>query len=102
MTLNFLFEDDYGQPIELTFIDIDTDAAADISGYGTSIQMLFTESDGTATAKTATFKTDGSDGIITYTIDSSFLTEGDWDVRGKVTAGAAQLQTQKHSFKVHA
>ena len=49
MSLEKIIAADYGQPIELTFIDVDTGEAADISGYVTTIQMVFTESDGTVT-----------------------------------------------------
>lgn len=101
MSLEKLIADDYGQPIELTFIDVDTDAAADISGYTTTIQMVFTEPDGTKTAKTATFKTDGSDGVIEYTVEVDFLTVGSWRVRGRVAAGNAKLSTEEVSFKVY-
>ena len=101
MSLEKLIAADYGQPIELTFIDVDTDAAADISGYLTTIQMVFTKPDGTITAKTAIFKTDGSDGIIEYTVEDAFLTAGSWRVRGRVAAGNAKLTTQDYSFKVY-
>lgn len=100
MSLDKIIAGNYGQPIDLTFIDVDTDAAADISGYSTTIQMIFTAPDGTVTAKTAAFKTDGTDGIIQYTVDASFLTEGSWQVRGKVTAASAELSTELGSFKV--
>jgi hypothetical protein len=101
MSLEKLIAADYGQPIELTFIDVDTDAAADISGYTTTIQMVFTDQDGTVTAKTETFKTDGSDGIIEYTVENAYLTEGSWKVRGRVKAGNATLSTEEYSFKVY-
>lgn len=101
MSLDKIIASDYGQTIELTFIDVDTDAAADISGYTTTIQMVFTDEDGTETAKTATFKTDGSDGIIEYTVDDGFLTAGSWKVRGRVAAGNAKLSTEEYSFKVY-
>ena len=101
MSLEKIIAADYGQPIELTFLDVDTGAAADISGYSTTIQMVFTESDGTITAKTATFKTDGTDGIIEYTVESDLLTAGSWRVRGRVAAGNAKLTTENYSFKVY-
>lgn len=100
MSLKNIVAGDYGQAIELTFIDVDTDAAADISGYTTTIQMLFESPSGTETAKTATFKTDGSDGIIRYTVESDFLTAGKWRVRGRVTAGGKRLTTVEHVFEV--
>lgn len=100
MSLLDIVSGDYGQTIELTFNDVDTNAAANISAYSTTIQMIFTKPDGTDTAKTATFKTDGSDGIIEYTVEASFLTAGIWYVRGRVTSASAKLTTVKHRFKV--
>ncbi len=102
MSLEKIIAGDYGQDIELTFIDVDTDAAADVSGYSSTIQMVFTDPDDTVTSKTATFKTDGSDGIIEYTVESDFLTAGSWSVRGRVAAGNAKLSTEDYSFKVYA
>lgn len=100
MSLLDVIGGDFGQPIELTFIDVDTNAAADISGYVT-VQMIFTNPAGTVTTKTAAFKTDGSDGIITYTPEDGLLTAGVWDVRGRVINGStAQLTTTKHNFEV--
>jgi len=64
--------------------------------------MVFTAPDGTVTAKTATFKTDGLDGIIEHTVVSDFLTAGSWSVRGRVAAGNAKLTTEDYSFKVYA
>ena len=95
-----IIDGDYGQVIELTFIDVDTDAAADISGYSDTIQMIFTSPSGTVTAKTATFKTDGSDGIIKYTTEEDFLTAGKWSVRGRVASSTARLTSTQHNFTV--
>lgn len=102
MSLDNIYSGDYGQVIELTFVDVDTDTAADISSYSSTIQMLFTKPDGTAAAKTATFKTDGSDGIIQYTVESDFLTAGTWYVRGRVASGSARLTTHNYNFEVYA
>lgn len=100
MSLSNIIAGDYGQVIELTFIDVDTSAATDISAYSSTIQMVFISPTGTETAKTATFKTDGSDGIIQYTTEDGFLTAGNWKVRGKVASGSAVLSTVNHKFTV--
>jgi hypothetical protein len=42
MTLEYIVDGDFGQVIELTFIDVDTNSAADISGYNSTIEMVFT------------------------------------------------------------
>ena len=101
MSLKYIVVDDYGQVMKITFIDVDTSAAADISTYSSTIQMIFTDPSGTSTAKTATFDTDGTDGVIKYTVDQSFIdTVGYWTVRGRVAAGSAQLTTVPESFEV--
>jgi hypothetical protein len=100
MSLLYIVNGDYGQVIELTFMDVDTDAAADISNYSTTIQMVFVSPAGVSTAKTATFKTDGTNGVIQYTTESGFLTTGQWTVRGKVASGVAVLTTVLHHFEV--
>lgn len=100
MSLLHIISGDYGQIVEITFVDVDTNEAANISSYGTTIQMVFTSPAGEDTAKTATFKTDGSDGIIKYTTEEDFLTAGFWYVRGRVASATAVLSTVKHRFKV--
>jgi hypothetical protein len=92
---------DYGQTAQLTFIDVDTKSAADISGYTTAQQMVFTAPNGTVTAKAAAFNGTGTDGLIDYTVDSGFFdTAGTWKVRGRVTSGSAELTSVEYSFEV--
>lgn len=101
MSLDKIVNGDYGQSIELTFVDVDTGNAANISSYTTAKQMIFTSPSGTASTKTAAFKTDGSDGIITYTLISGDINSaGNWTVRGVVTTGSAKLSTEEHKFTV--
>ena len=97
MSLDNIYVGDYGQPIELTVLDVDTGAAADISGYTTSQKMIFTSPAGTVTEKAAAFSTDGTDGIIRYTVENGLLNAaGNWEVRGRVASGSAVLSTEKH------
>ncbi len=101
MSLDKIVNGDYGQTVELTFVDVDTGNAANISSYTTAKQMIFTSPSGTASTKTAAFKTDGSDGIITYTLISGDINSaGNWTVRGVVTTGSAKLSTEEHKFTV--
>ena len=101
MSFDKIVKNDYGQVAQITFIDIDTDAAADISFYTTAIKMIFTSPTGAETAKTATFETDGSDGVIEYTIESGLLNaSGEWAVRGQVQGAVTKLSTIKHYFLV--
>ncbi len=101
MSFDYIVVDDYGQVAKLTFIDVDTDAAADVSTYSTTIEMIFTDPSGTETAKTAAFDSDGTDGIIKYTVDASFIdAAGSWRVRGRVKSANATLTTEEHYFNV--
>lgn len=101
MSFDIIVASDYGQIAKITFIDVDTDAAADISSYSSTISMIFTSPSGTSTTKTATFDSDGTDGVIKYTIEQSFLTTaGNWKVRGRVASGSAVLTTEQHTFRV--
>lgn len=102
MSFKNIVKGDYGQVAKLTFIDVDTDSAVDISGYATTIQMIFTDPDGAETAKTATWSTDGTDGVIQYTIETSlFDAAGYWQVRGRVKGASSTLTTVNHTFPVH-
>lgn len=102
MSFDGIVAGDYGQVMELTYIDIDTGIAADISTYSDTIRLIFTKAEnGTPTNKTATFVTDGSDGKVQYTTESGFLTAGIWFVRGQViNTGTAVLSTAKVEFRV--
>lgn len=101
MSFDNIISGDYGQIAILTILDTDTDSAADISGYSSSIQMIFTSPAGVETAKTATFVTDGTDGQIKYTIESGLLNAaGKWQVRGRVQSASAKLTSTILYFTV--
>lgn len=101
MSFNKIVVGDYGQVCQITVIDVDTRAAADISAYATTIQMIFTDPDGVETAKTAAFDTDGTDGVIAYTLEDGLIdAAGRWTVRGRVASASAVLTTEKHKFWV--
>lgn len=100
MSLKTLIAGDHGQPLELTFLDVDSGQAADLSAYTASQKMIFTKPDGTEVEKTASFKTDGSDGILTYTVEAGLLVSGSWLLKGQVTSSSAKLTTERHSFRV--
>jgi hypothetical protein len=102
MSFEHIVVGDYGQVAQLTFIDVDTPGtAADISGYTTAQQMVFTAPNGTVTAKAAAFNGTGTDGLIDYTVDSGFFdTAGTWKVRGRVTSGSAELTSVEYTFEV--
>jgi hypothetical protein len=101
MTWDGIVAGDYGQVGKLTLKDIDTDSGANISGYSNTIQVILTDPDGNAATKTAAFDSDGSDGIIKYTLANGDIDEsGNWSVRGKVASGTAVLTSSQHTFYV--
>lgn len=101
MSLQGIRAGDYGQPLEVTFIDQDTGLAADISSYSTGQQVILTPPSGVDVTKTATFKTDGTDGIIRYVVEEDVINAGgNWEICGRVTSGSAQLTTLKERFHV--
>lgn len=103
MSFQNIYKNDFGQVAKITFTDVDTNAAADISSYSVSQSMIFTDPSGTETAVTAAFATDGTDGIIQYTVaDGLFDVAGDWTVRGKVVGSTATLSTEVHRFYIGA
>ena len=101
MSLNGIVKDDYGYALELTYIDVDTESAADISGYTTSQSVILRDPGGNSATKTAAFKTDGSDGVVTYTVaDGDIDEEGTWNVRVQVESGAGLLTSLWEEFYV--
>lgn len=101
MSLENIIKDDYGQPIRITFIDTDTNRPANISGYTTSQLMIFTDPTEQDITVTGSFYTDGSDGIIQYTIhDGLFSSLGFWQVRGRVLGASSRLSTVLYSFEI--
>lgn len=100
MSLLFIVDGDFGQPMDMTVRDVDTGLAVDISGYSTEQVFVFKGPDGEVTEKEAEFKTDGVDGIIRYVTEDGFFTSGYWRVRGRLSSGTARLTTTEHRFKI--
>ena len=105
MSLEAIVSEDYGQPIVVIFIDVDTGSAADISSYATSKAMIFKSPAGVQISKAASFTTDGSDGMIEYTVlstDTTLLRQpGTWQIRGRVTSATAKLSTKWFEFTLN-
>jgi hypothetical protein len=92
--------DDYGWVGKLTVQE--DGSALDISSYTTK-QFILTDPDGTATAKTAIFDSDGSDGILKYTIlDGDIDAAGKWYVQARVAKTGTELTSEAHAFYVAA
>ena len=65
--------------ITLTFLDpnVTPPTAHDISGFST-LSIVFLKPDGTSVTKTASFKTDGTDGKISYQLLKAELDQAGW------------------------
>jgi len=101
MSLDKISKDDYGYSILLTFIDTDTNSADDISAYTTAQYMVFQDPMGTEHEKSASFNTDGSDGVVTYTVqDGDIPMSGEWKVRIKVQSGSSIIRSEWETFDV--
>jgi len=95
-----IHQNDIGTVIKIQINDCN-DSAIDIS-TATSKQIVFKKPSGATLTKTAGFFTDGTDGIISYTIASGDFDEiGSWKVQAIVVVGAYTWHSSFESFKVH-
>ena len=74
--------------------------AVDISGY-TTRQFVFKSPAGVKTTKTAVFDTDGTDGVLKYTVENGLINEaGDWYVQARIAKTGAELTSDPIAFRV--
>lgn len=79
----------------------DCDDAVNISG-ATTKQLIYQKPNGSLLTKDASFYTDGSDGILTYTTVSGDLNAcGMWALQGFVIMSTGEYHSDIKSFKVH-
>jgi hypothetical protein len=101
MSLSAIQKDDYGYTIELTYIDADTDAAADISAFTVGQTLILEDPDGAQSEKSAAFDTDGSDGVVTYTVaDGDIDQAGAWRLRLKLESASSIIRSRWVAFTV--
>ena len=99
MSLSGITVGSYGNPIRLTCKE--DGVAADISTYTTTRQFIFADPSGNATAKTATFNGAGTDGVLTYTVESDLFDEaGNWRVQVKLATGGKVVYSETLEFEV--
>lgn len=73
----------------------------DLSVYSTK-ELMFGKPDKSVVTKTASFYTDGTDGIIQYTSEADFLDQaGIWQVQGKVSTVGTSWKSNLVEFRVH-
>lgn len=98
MSANEIHVADTGTIIEVTIKD--GTSVVDIS-TATTKQILLRKEDGTVLTKTATFKTDGTDGILRYTTLVTDLTPaGHWQLQAYVVLSSGAWKTDWTSFDV--
>lgn len=91
-------EGDYGWVGRITIVQDGT--AQDISTY-TTLQYLLTSPSKVETTKTASFDTDGSDGVLAYTFqDGDIDEEGRWLVRPRIAKTGVELTGELLTFTV--
>lgn len=91
---------DIGTIIRVTIKDENCDPQ-DISS-ASSKELIFKKPNCTIVTKTATFYTDGTDGIIQYTSESGFFdVSGIWQIQGVVSFGSGTWSTDIIEFRVN-
>jgi hypothetical protein len=97
---------DIGTLIEVTLYDCNV--VVDLTG-ATVTEMIFVKPSGIKITKDATFKTDGTDGILQYVVEepeeneAPFFDEyGTWKIQGFVTLPAGSWSSDIAKFKVYA
>lgn len=78
-----------------------SDVPIDISTCS-SKEIIFKKPNGTLVTKSASFVTDGADGLIYYTIESGDLdTVGTWKIQAVVSFGSYDFHSNFESFRVY-
>ena len=90
--------DDYGwtgrQPL------VQDKVAQDISSY-TTRQFIFKPPTGAVKVKTATFDTDGVNGVLKYVIESGVIDQvGEWKVQARIAKSGAEITSDEIAFMV--
>ena len=100
MAAGEVHENDIGTVFKLTVKDQDG-VIVDISSASTK-QIIFKKPGGNILTKTASFQTDGTDGIIKYTTLSGDLNEkGIWQIQAYVVITAGTFYSDVLEFKVY-
>lgn len=93
-----IFLGDYGIPLEVTITV--NGVAHDISD-ATTMGLDFKKPDGSTISRTPTFKTDGTDGVLTYTFTTGELDiVGEWKYQIYVVTPTSGRHTEHGSLEV--
>ena len=89
---------DIGTLIEVTLYDCGT--PVNLTG-ATTKEIILLKPSGTKVTKTASFKTDGTDGIIQYiAVANDFDESGPWKIQGHVVLPTGEWRSDTGKFKV--
>ena len=99
MSLDHVVRGSYGQVIEITVTE--DGSAKNISGYTTTRQIILQAPSGKIATLTATFKTDGSDGILHATVTQGTFDEGgEWAIQARAASESIDIYTMPSTFTV--
>lgn len=100
MSLDGLHRGEYGIVVTVTVNDVDTSAAANIAGYTTKEALLKSPTDDVKT-NAAAFVTDGTDGLLEFTIaDGDLDEEGNWHLQMRLAAIGQEVRSSIVDFWV--
>lgn len=100
MAFTNIHVDDFGWLAQLTIVQ--DGAAVDISSY-TTRQFFFRKPDATEVTKTAVFDSDGTDGVLNYTVEDGLIdATGHWRVWAVLSKTGAELTSDAVRFYVAA
>lgn len=90
---------DYGWVGKLTLVQ--DGVAVDISSYDTLEMIFMPPNRASAVVKTAAFDTDGTDGVVKYTVqDGDIAVAGDWKVFARISKDETELTSSFVHFSV--
>src|SRR5688572_24919408 len=90
-----------GTILRITILDSDGNPMTNL-GSATTKQIIITKPNGTKLTKTASFYTDGSDGIIQYTVISGDLdSAGLWKIQAFCIIGVQEFYSDIETFRVY-
>ena len=100
MSWHYITVGDHGFDARLRLVK--EGVAENISSY-TERRIILRKPDGTLVTNTASFATDGADGVITFTVpEGTFNVAGAWAVRGRIMKSDVQITSEWHEFEVEA
>ena len=99
MSVNEIHKDDIGTILRITVQD---DSVAVNLSSATTKTLTLRKPDGTTSAKTAAFYTDGTDGIIQYVTQADDLDQsGTWGIQAYVVLSDGSWHSDQSTFIVH-